>query len=253
MSSNFKPGPDYSEVELLLTDTFGETKLSRAEKKRLQHLVSQMRGDRRRLNHFSRAAFNMAKLSVSTNRDRSILNWLEGIAKVIYGQTKLMHRPTARVVFSPGEACRDQILTLLGGVKRGVDICVFSITDNLLRDEILAAHRRSVRVRIVTDNDKSFDRGSDIDTFAQAGIAVKMDESRHHMHHKFAVFDQQSALTGSFNWTVSASAKNYENMVVLSDPQPVAAFSDEFARLWDELPYHPMVAQRVRQADGLSP
>ena len=43
------------------------------------------------------------------------------------------------------------------------------------RDEvltILAAHKRGVKVRIITDNDKAFDLGSDVPRFVQAGIPL---------------------------------------------------------------------------------
>jgi len=54
------------------------------------------------------------------------------------------------------------------------------------------------------------------------------------MHHKFAIFDRRLVATGSYNWTQSAERANYENLVLLDDPDLVARFVREFQRLWRE-------------------
>jgi phosphatidylserine/phosphatidylglycerophosphate/cardiolipin synthase-like enzyme len=52
------------------------------------------------------------------------------------------------------------------------------------------------------------------------------------MHHKFALCDAQVLLTGSFNWTRSASDHNQENILVTQETRLVEAFAREFERLW---------------------
>ena len=54
-----------------------------------------------------------------------------------------------------------------------MDVCVFTITCNEIADAILAAHKRGVRVRIITDDDQSKTRGSDVEELARAGIPVR--------------------------------------------------------------------------------
>jgi phosphatidylserine/phosphatidylglycerophosphate/cardiolipin synthase-like enzyme len=56
-----------------------------------------------------------------------------------------------------------------------------------------------------------------------------------HMHHKFAVFDRKRLMTGSFNWTRSASEDNEENLIVTPDANLVAAFSARFEALWSRM------------------
>lgn len=74
-----------------------------------------------------------------------------------------------------------------------------------MRCEILAAYQRKLAVRIVTDNEKELDSGSDIARCRAEGIAVRVDRSSAHMHHKFALFDGQVLINGSYNWTRSAA------------------------------------------------
>jgi mitochondrial cardiolipin hydrolase len=88
-------------------------------------------------------------------------------------------------------------------------------------------------VRIITDDEKSHDLGSDIDRLRAAGISSKMDVGNAaHMHHKFALFDGKRLMTGSFNWTRSASEQNEENLITTPDPVLVAAFQARFDDLW---------------------
>lgn len=134
--------------------------------------------------------------------------------------------------FSPGEDCLQAIRRNITHTRRTLDICVFTITDDRVSNSILEAHRRGVAVRIITDNDKAEDQGSDIDRLARAGIEVREDQTEFHMHHKFALFDGQTVLTGSYNWTRGAAANNNENLVVSRDPLLVGPFEREFEKLW---------------------
>ena len=84
----------------------------------------------------------------------------------------------------------------------------------------------------MTDDRKSADRGSDIEDFRNAGIQVGLDNSEKHMHHKFAIFDRTTLVTGSYNWTRSAATQNEENIVVTDDSNLVKAFLQEFEGLW---------------------
>ena len=116
-----------------------------------------------------------------------------------------------------------------------VDLCVFTITDDRLTSAILEAHHRGVRIRIITDDDKAADLGSDAAQFLNAGIALRTDRSRYHMHHKFAVFDGTLLLNGSYNWTRGAAENNEENFIITSDRRLVEEFSAAFEKLWKQV------------------
>ena len=52
------------------------------------------------------------------------------------------------------------------------------------------------------------------------------------MHHKFAVIDDKTVITGSFNWSPSAAHQNDEVLLVIRSPQVAAHFTREMDRLW---------------------
>lgn len=140
--------------------------------------------------------------------------------------------PASKVYFSPGEDCTTAIVNALKNAQKSADICVFTISDDRISRELIACHQRGVKVRIVTDNDKLFDAGSDINTFKAKGIPIKTDRTSAHLHHKFALIDGSLLLNGSFNWTRSASQYNHENLVLSYESGLISAFKGEFAQLW---------------------
>lgn len=124
------------------------------------------------------------------------------------------------------------IIRFLALAKHSMDICVFTITLDEIRHAIVDAVRRGVKVRIITDDEKADDRGSDIKWLASKGVQARTDNSPYHMHNKFCVIDGFLTLTGSFNWTHSAVVANKENVLV-TDVKPIAElYSSEFERLW---------------------
>ena len=44
------------------------------------------------------------------------------------------------------------------------------------------------------------------------------------LHHKFAVVDNTTVITGSFNWSPSAAHQNDETLLVIKHPKLAAAF-----------------------------
>lgn len=224
------------EIDAIFQTTLDDGRVSRPEKDALIALLDELNPTPDQLAQLRSRAFAAAMDRATDEPTRALLGWLEDVVKI-----SARSQPPTRVAeawFSPGTTCLEAITRLLGHVQRRADLCVFTITDDRITDQIVAAHDRGVRIRILTDDDKSLDLGSDIRKLAREGIDLAVDDSPHHMHHKFAVFDEATLLTGSYNWTRSAAADNQENLVVTDDPRLVRAFIDAFEGLWQKL-YRP--------------
>ncbi len=230
--------PNVADLERLLIATLEDGVLSKSERQDLAKVAMRCRDDQRRF--LQNKAFEMYRTEYlladsASNEDRlEGLRWLEKTVKALQLLVKPLVKNEAKnlVCFSPGEDCRKAILNACRQAKHSIDICVFTISDNMLSDAILAAQQRGIEVRIITDNDKTDDRGSDIDYLAEQNIAVREDASAYHMHHKFALIDKKVLVNGSFNWTRSASDYNQENIVVLHDANIVKTFVEKFEDLW---------------------
>jgi phosphatidylserine/phosphatidylglycerophosphate/cardiolipin synthase-like enzyme len=223
----------WSQVDEILAQSVADRRLSGNEKNLLRELLSAAKS--RELAHFRHRAFQIAAHAMADPHSSNVLHWLEDVIKLTAaGAAAGAESTTARAYFSPGDDCPTVIAGLLGRARRTIDVCVFTITDDRVSSALLNAHRRGVRIRVMTDNEKTSDTGSDIDRLAEAGIQVREDRSAYHMHHKFAILDGTRLLTGSYNWTRGAAEHNAENFIVTSDRSLVTLFSREFERLWQE-------------------
>jgi cardiolipin hydrolase len=220
-------------VDQILTATLADGRLSRTEREALRQVIEDWNPSREDLARLRSQVFDAARDQLASQDSKASLTWAEEVLKVILPmEAEAPSRDLAEAHFSPGEACRDRIEQLLNECTKSADICVFTITDNRLARAIDAAHRRGVSVRVVSDDQKSEDRGSDIHELAGAGVPVRTDHSHAHMHHKFAVFDGGILLTGSYNWTRSAFTENQENILVTGDRRLVDKYSAAFDAYW---------------------
>ncbi|MBM3970398.1 MAG: endonuclease [Planctomycetes bacterium] len=218
----------------ILVQSLADRRLSRAEKSVLNQHLSDAVADPEKLAQFRRQAFGLAREEIDATNGVLIVEWLEEVAKVLQPSAGKQTEDLAEAWFSPHGDCPLRIRTLLAQARRTIDICVFTITDDRLTSAVLDAHGRGVRVRIITDNDKAADLGSDADRFLQAGIGLRVDRSEYHMHHKFALFDNEILLNGSYNWTRGAAANNEENFIVTNNRHLVAIFAKTFEDLWQQ-------------------
>ncbi len=224
------------EFATILRDTLFDQRLSRSEKRALREVVDELAPSAQQLANLRRVAFELAGEQLGTSEaNRKVLDWLEEVVKVLTAREREEAAPVSEAHFSPGDKCLQRIVGLLRAAQHSVDICVFTITDDRISRAIIDCHRRQVAVRVISDDEKAFDRGSDIEQLRQLGVPLRVDRTRHHMHHKFAVFDGRLLLTGSYNWTRSAAEHNYENMIVTDDPRLAGSFTRAFEELWDEL------------------
>ena len=220
-----------NELEPFLIKSRQDGRVSRGERSALRDRLEG--ADRRTLDQARDVAFRVAASDLIGPDAKESLAWLEDVIHLLAALTSERSREVnTEVLFSPGEACMDRIVNLFDGARQRVDACVFTITDDRISSAMTRAAARGIRVRLVADDDKSGDRGSDVERLSTSGVGVVIDRSSAHMHHKFALFDGRTALTGSYNWTRSAAESNEENVLVTDDHRVVAEFQAEFDRLW---------------------
>lgn len=226
---------DTRSVDRALRATLDDVRLSRAERTALSEHLAELAETSADLDQVQARAFAIAREHTKSADFTSVLRWLEEVVKIVTRRRETHPDMLCEARFSPGFTCGQRIVELLRASRTHVEICVFTITDDRVSREILAAHERGVAVRIITDDAKAWDLGSDITRLHQAGVEVAVDRSTAHMHHKFAIFDGAVVATGSYNWTRSAAEHNQENLVVCDHPPLIRRFRDEFNKLWDEM------------------
>ncbi|MEE2713275.1 MAG: phospholipase D-like domain-containing protein [Planctomycetota bacterium] len=220
--------PSFDEI---LERTLDDGQISRSEERALRWVVRDLAPDAQQRGVLRSRVYALAEKRLGHD-GRAVLDWVRKALSAIDRGEAAADPFIADFAFSPGEACLNKIRGLFTSSRTSVDVCVFTITDDRLASAIIEAHGRGVAVRVVTDDQKASDRGSDIDRIIDSGVPVRMDRSEHHMHHKFAVFDARTLLTGSYNWTRSAARENEENVLILTERSVVGGFSRVFEDLW---------------------
>ncbi|HWN96017.1 MAG TPA: phospholipase D-like domain-containing protein [Methylomirabilota bacterium] len=225
------------EVKEALRASLADGQLDRAERDTFRKWLAESAAVGQKRAVYQSIAFDLAREAIerSAVNHHSVLNWLERVVMLL---TPLAQAPavvdTADARFSPQHDCAGHIIQLFDNVRVAVDICVFTITDNRISEAIARAHRRGVNLRIITDDDKVFDEGSDIQRLSAAGVPVRVDITEYHMHHKFAIFDGAMLLNGSYNWTRSAALYNEENYILTGDARLIRPFAELFQQLWEK-------------------
>lgn len=141
-----------------------------------------------------------------------------------------------------------KLITRLTKAVKSIDVCLFNITSEQLTHSVLKTIDKGVKVRLIVDGSAAESSGSCVEKFRYAGAFVRSSwkpestvpkisgdnpaNGDYLMHHKFAVIDGSTLITGSFNWTMQALMGNNENIIITQDPQLVDPFKEEFELLW---------------------
>ena len=141
-----------------------------------------------------------------------------------------------QVKFARRESVADAIVGIVHGALSSIDAALYRFNHPSLARALEEAARRGIRVRLLLDGNKYVESRITQELLAGAIIPFRLAFGRQgrgsKMHHKFVILDQQTVLTGSYNWTKESEEENYENLLILREPDPVVAYTQEFEALW---------------------
>ena len=143
------------------------------------------------------------------------------------------------VYFSPSGGCTEAIVRELDRAHDTVLVQAYSFTSTPIARALVAAFRRNVKVEVILDKSQKTEKYSSADFLAHAGIPTKIDSMHAIAHNKVIIIDNEIVLTGSFNFTNAAEAKNAENLLAIHS----RSLAEEYAKNWrmhaqHSLPYH---------------
>ena len=113
-----------------------------------------------------------------------------------------------------------------------VDVAAYSMSLWSIRDALIRAHRRGVKVRVVMESD-NLDRSVPQDLI-EAGIPIVGDFREGLMHDKFVVIDSSEVWTGSMNFTVSGSYRDNNNLICIRSVKAAEDYEKEFEEMFVE-------------------
>ncbi|MGB1287243.1 MAG: phospholipase D-like domain-containing protein [Aggregatilineales bacterium] len=125
----------------------------------------------------------------------------------------------------------DELLSEINNAQREIRFMTFSFTRDDLGEALLARSQAGVDVQGVFETTGSETQFSEMPRLLCAGLDVRQDGNRGILHHKVFVIDQQTVITGSFNYSNNAVESNDENVLIIRDPDLAQMYLAEFARV----------------------
>ena len=140
--------------------------------------------------------------------------------------------------FPPFESYRSRALARYNAEARGIDVIMYRITDRAHADAMIAAVKRGVPVRLITEPNTYRDKGHiwhawNVDRMYMNGVQIKQRAHAGLNHQKSVLLgDQRMVIFGSSNWTTASDVGQYEHNMFTTQPDLYAWFADQFERKW---------------------
>lgn len=121
------------------------------------------------------------------------------------------------VCFTPPSGCGTLIAGEVANAKESIYVQAFDITSNFIVTELIRAHKRGIKVRVLLDRTNKTSPHSKMRDLQNAGVDVVIDRVSGIAHNKVMIIDRKKVITGSFNFTNAADKRNSENVVLIDD------------------------------------
>ncbi len=132
----------------------------------------------------------------------------------------------------PARSVADPVIAGIASARFTVDAATYEFDLPAMTEALIAAHKRGVTVRLVTDTD-TMDQDS-VHSVAAAGIPVVEDHKSAIMHDKFVIVDSAGVWIGSWNFTENDTYRNNNNLIGIAAPEMVANYKAEFNEMFEQ-------------------
>lgn len=125
-----------------------------------------------------------------------------------------------KVYFSPNYGngdCASNIVAEIKKAQKTVRMEAYQFTLLPVAEALIEAKQRGVDVQIIVDKTVTNSRNQVVNICSDNGVSVLVDRKHNIFHNKMLVIDEQTVITGSYNFTVNASKHNAENLWVIVD------------------------------------
>jgi phosphatidylserine/phosphatidylglycerophosphate/cardiolipin synthase-like enzyme len=138
--------------------------------------------------------------------------------------------PSVDVYFSPRGGCTRAIVREIDGARTEILIQAYSFTSAPIAKALVNAHQRGVKVVAILDKSQNGKEYTSATFLSRAGILVYIDSSHAIAHNKVMIIDQDTVISGSFNFTKAAEEKNAENLQIIRSRDVARLYLANFDR-----------------------
>ena len=136
------------------------------------------------------------------------------------------------------DSVEQKLIDRINAAQSSIHIASFEFDLTPVAEALIAAHKRGVDVRWVTDNEHGLEAdtepgGGQFAMLQNAGIEVRADTRSALMHNKFWIFDGQILWTGSTNITENGIFVQDNNTIIFRSVKLAEIYEVEFQEMWD--------------------
>lgn len=133
------------------------------------------------------------------------------------------------------ENIKSHIIAEVNSAEFIMHIAVAWITDHQIINALINKIKQGVQIELIINNDGQFEKNMSIfNELRNHGgkLYLYNNDNRSIMHNKFCIIDLSTIITGSFNWSFSASAYHKENIIIVRDDLVTAKqYAREFSKI----------------------
>lgn len=144
--------------------------------------------------------------------------------------------PSVDIWYAPEDRPLQRVVGMYEQATQYIYVAVYGMTFPSAIKALLAAQRRGVDVRIITDRQRLDDpkQRAAMTALREAGVPVKVNRHDGLMHLKQVVIDDQVNLNGSMNHTGSGNRYNDERLDVIRDRALSVKARNKFLSMWHD-------------------
>ncbi|MDF0644392.1 MAG: phospholipase D-like domain-containing protein [Nitrospira sp.] len=143
---------------------------------------------------------------------------------------------TIEIYYAPEEAPLDRVVSLYDQARRYIYVSVYGFTSPRAAEGLVAARKRGVDVRLITDQERALDvkQRRALRILRLAGIPIRVNRHDGLMHLKQVVIDDAVNTSGSMNHTTSGNRYNDERLDVVTDHATTVKAREKFLAMWND-------------------
>lgn len=151
-----------------------------------------------------------------------------------------------QVLFSPRDHLADELISMIEKERKSIKVAIYCLTHGGIVKALSQAQARNVAIEVIVDPYslrsksvlKQMDKASfpvlvwnPDPEFKQLRNGKKIKKKQPLMHDKFCVFGEDRVWTGSFNFTLDATAVHQENALIVENRSIASSYLAEFERV----------------------
>ena len=158
------------------------------------------------------------------------MRWLVCVLALLAAPAQAVELPAqgrVEVLFTPWDDAEGALLRAIGDARRSIHVQAYLITSRNIARALIAAHERGVAVRVLADREMvTKGENTRVPDLHSSGIEVRLETRYASAHNKILLIDVEGnhpvIITGSYNFSFSAQARNAENLLILRDHSALA-------------------------------